>query len=282
MVVNVDTSTGMWPAFAAATTGFVVTAGLLAAATRSSTYDAVPAPARDVLTADLDGWQTYRHLASNRQVRLLGLVSIALAAGFYAQFETGLPAFALQSLSVAPRVVGTAAAVNCLVIVGLQWMVVRLTGDRAGAGLLAAVGAIWVGSWLLLEVALFVSPGLASAMFVVAFAVFAVGETMYAPILSPLTAAVAPPGLVGTTLGALAALRTGISAVGPLLAGALLAFDLPHVFVLAHAAINAVAIVLAIRLLHAQTASASRVDNEANGPGGYPGSSPEASPLPVR
>ena len=67
----------------------------------------------------------------NRSVRLLGLLSIALAAGFYAQFETGLPAFALQSLSVEPTVVGTAAAVNCVVIVGLQWLVVRLTGDRA-------------------------------------------------------------------------------------------------------------------------------------------------------
>ena len=116
--------------------------------------------------------------------------------------------------------VGTAAAVNCVVIVGLQWLVVRLTGDRDGAGLLVVVGAIWVGSWLLLEAALFVSPHVAGALFVVAFAIFAVGETMYAPILSPLTAAVAPPGLVGTTLGALAALRTGISAVGPLVAGA--------------------------------------------------------------
>ena len=173
-----------------------------------------------------DGWQTYRYLMRNRSVRLLGLLSIALAAGFYAQFETGLTAFALQSLSVEPTVVGTAAAVNCVVIVGLQWLVVRLTGDRDGAGLLVVVGAIWVGSWLLLEAALFVSPHVASALFVVAFAIFAVGETMYAPILSPLTAAVAPPGLVGTTLGALAALRTGISAVGPLVAGALLAFAL--------------------------------------------------------
>ena len=269
LVVDLDTPSGMWPAFAAATLGFVVTAALLAAATRSEvSADRAEVSAdracRDhgVSTSSTtdsprDGWQTYRYLMRNRSVRLLGLLSIALAAGFYAQFETGLPAFALQSLSVEPTVVGTAAAVNCVVIVGLQWLVVRLTGDRDGAGLLVVVGAIWVGSWLLLEAALFVSPHVASALFVVAFAIFAVGETMYAPILSPLTAAVAPPGLVGTTLGALAALRTGISAVGPLVAGALLAFDLPHVFVLAHVVINAVAIVLALRLFRTQTVAAT-------------------------
>jgi len=137
-------------------------------------------------------------------------------------------------------------------------------------------------------------------MFVVAFAIFAVGETMYAPILSPLTAAVAPPGLVGTTLGALAALRTGISAVGPLLAGVLLAFDLPHVFVLGHALINAVAIVLAMRLLRAQTESVpaptaphahtasldvrgevdDEVDTVVQGARDYPGSS-DATPVPA-
>ena len=71
------------------------------------------------------------------------------------------------------------------------------------------------------------APEQAGTIFVVAFALFAVGETMYAPVLSPLAAAVAPAGMVGTTLGALAALRTGISAAGPLVAGVLLALDLP-------------------------------------------------------
>ena len=99
---------GMWPAFAAATLGFVVTAAFLAAATRSkSLHDpdrASSSRRRARLDArDGDGWQTYRYLLEEPPVRLLGLLSIALAAGFYAQFETGLPAFALQSLSVEPE-----------------------------------------------------------------------------------------------------------------------------------------------------------------------------------
>ncbi|MGI8577935.1 MAG: hypothetical protein ACR2KG_08460 [Nocardioidaceae bacterium] len=114
---------------------------------------------------------------------------------------------------------------------------------------------------MLLELALFAAPAAASLLFVVSFGVFAVGETMYAPMLSSLAAATAPPGRVGTTLGALAALRTGISAAGPLIAGLLLAMHLPHVFVLGHVGINVLAVAVAWRLARAQQAAPARVDN---------------------
>jgi MFS family permease len=151
------------------------------------------------------------------------------------------------------------------VIVGLQWLIIKVTKQHSGPWLLVIVATIWVVTWLLLEAALFTDPETAGTMFVLAFAIFALGETMYAPVLSPLAAAVAPPGLVGTTLGALAALRTGISAAGPLVAGVLVALDLPHVFVLLHVAINAAAGMLAWRLMQARTATAGsaavEVDN---------------------
>ncbi|MEJ7706952.1 MAG: hypothetical protein WKF82_06475 [Nocardioidaceae bacterium] len=167
----------------------------------------------------------------------------------------------MASLSVEASTIGIAAAVNCLVIVGLQWAVVKATGHITGAGLLIVVGIVWAASWLLLELALFTDRDTASLLFVIAFATFAVGETMYAPVLSPLAAAVAPQDLVGTTLGLLAALRTGISATGPLVAGLLLAFDLPHLFVLGHVAINALAAVLSWRLLRNGVGDRPGVDN---------------------
>lgn len=257
-LIDVTTPTGMWPAFVAAAVGFVFSAVLIRAAARTSTYPLTDSeatgPARvgtGVAGSELVGRSTYRTLIASRPVRLLAIVSMLLAAGFYAQFETGLPAFAIDSLDVAPSTVGTAAAVNCVVIVALQWIIVRVTGKNPGAALLAFVGLIWVLSWLLLEVALFTGAS-AGLVFVVAFGIFAIGETMYAPVLSPLAAAVAPAGLVGTTLGALAALRTGISAAGPLVAGVLISADLPHVFVLLHVAINAAAVVVAVRLWSAQ------------------------------
>jgi MFS family permease len=139
--------------------------------------------------------------------------------------------------------------------------VVRVTRRHHGAALLVAVAAIWVMSWLLLEAALFVEPSAAGLLFVVAFMTFALGETMYAPILSPLAAAVAPAGTVGTTLGALSALRTGVSAAGPLVAGVLLALDVPHVFVLLHVVINALGGTFAWRLLRVQRDVTAAVDN---------------------
>lgn len=261
-VIDLEAPDGMVSAFLGAAVGFAASAALIAGAATAA--PAGEAAASDPLTSERGSLAVYRHLARNRQVRLLALVSIALAAGFYAQFETGLPAFALQSLGVEASTIGTAAAVNCMVIVGLQWLIVRLTRQHSGAWLLVLVASIWVVSWLLLEVALFTGPEVASLIFVFAFATFALGETMYAPVLSPLAAAVAPPGLVGTTLGALAALRTGISAAGPLVAGVLIALDLPHVFVIAHVAINVGAAALAWRLLAARRETATaplRVDN---------------------
>jgi MFS family permease len=262
--VDLTTAGGMWPAFGAAALGFAVSAGLLTAASRTTSRTApeVSVRASERLDSELVGVSAYRTLAANRPVRLLAIVSMLLAAGFYAQFETGLPAFALTSLQVDATTVGTAAAVNCLVIVALQWIVVKVTGKNPGAVLLAVVGGTWVLSWLMLEVALFTGAASANLIFVLAFALFAVGETMYAPVLSPLAAAVAPDGLVGTTLGALAALRTGISAAGPLVAGVLITAGLPHVFVLVHVAINAAAVAVAWRLWSVQRDARVEVDND--------------------
>ncbi len=266
LVVDLGSPTGMWPAFFTAAAGFLVSAALLQRA--SSAVEAQSSsretPAGESRASGSSSLATYRTLLGNRQLRLLAGVSMALAAGFYAQFETGLPAFALQSLSVDASTVGTAAAANCLVIVGLQWLVVRLTGRHRGAALLMVVAGIWVASWLMLEAALFADPSTASLLFVLAFMTFAVGETMYAPILSPLAASVAPEGMLGTTLGALSALRTGVSAAGPLVAGLLLALDVPQVFVLVHVVINALGGFFAWRLLRSRPASTSDVDNEAD------------------
>ena len=135
------------------------------------------------------------------------------------------------------------------------------------------MGAIWTASWLLLALAS-QAPGLATVLFVTTFAVFAVGETMYAPILNPLTASLAPQGMVGTTLGVFTALQTGVSAVGPLVAGVILGAGLGGLFVGLHVGISVLAVLAAWRLRHTLRArSAAR--SEAPTPlGAAPWSSP--------
>ncbi len=191
--------------------------------------------------------ESMRAIFATPALRWTAVITVALALGFYAQFESGLPAYALTTLEVDTATVGTAAAVNALVIVVLQVIVVRLTAKRSAPTLLMAVGGIWVLSWLVLSTAQF-APGVASALFVTTYGIFAVGETMYSPVLSPLTASLAPRGMVGQTLGTFAALQTTFSALGPLVAGVLLGAGLTTGFLGLHIAISALAVYAAWRL----------------------------------
>lgn len=249
-VVDLDRPTGMWPAFVAAAAGFLVSALLLlwAGSRRWATADDATAPddVPGVGTA-VRSRDALRAIWAIPALRWTALVTVTLALGFYAQFESGLPAYALTVLHVEETTIGLAAAVNCVVIIVLQMVVVRFTARRSGPALLVVVGAIWSLSWLLLAAAS-LTPGLAAAVFVTTFGVFAVGETMYAPVLNPLTASLAPSGLVGTTLGIFTALQTGFSAAGPLVAGVLLGAGQGGVFVAVHLGISLLAVYAAWRL----------------------------------
>lgn len=249
-LVDLDRETGMWPAFAAAAAGFVVSALLiLAAGYRAPTFALQPGPGVTGANAlgRVSGLQAIRLIWARPALRWTALITVTLALGFYAQFESGLPAYALTVLGLHERTIGLAAAVNCVVIIALQMVVVRVTARRGAPALLMIVGAIWTASWALLALSS-QAPEIAAALFVTAFGVFAVGETMYAPILNPLTASLAPEGMVGTTLGMFTALQTGVSAVGPLVAGVILGAGLGGVFIGLHVAISVLAVFAAWRL----------------------------------
>jgi hypothetical protein len=71
---------------------------------------------------------------------------------------------------------------------------------------------------------------------------------MYSPVLNPLTASLAPRGMVGQTLGTVAALQTAFSAAGPLVAGVLLGVGLADAFLGLHIAISVAALFAAWRI----------------------------------
>ncbi len=66
--------------------------------------------------------------------------------------------------------------------------------------------------------------------------------------MAVITAALAPPHMVGTTLGAMAALQTTFSALGPLVAGVLIGYGLISGFVGLHLLISAIVFLAAWRL----------------------------------
>ncbi|MFF2272806.1 MFS transporter [Agromyces sp. NPDC058136] len=281
LVVDLDRADGLDVGFAMAAAGFVISSGIIALAgrlnlagelggargvgraasdpvsTATGALGAIDAATGAIAAVDLDGdghadgaarsRGALRVIFAQPAMRWTAVVTITLALGFYAQFESGLPAYGITVLDVDPSAIGLAAAINCLVIVALQVIVVKLTAKRSAPALLMAVGSIWVVSWLILSAAQF-APGIATAMFVMTYGIFAVGETIYSPVLNPLTAQLAPKGMVGQTLGTIAALQTAFSAAGPLVAGVLLGAGLTDVFLGMHLVVSAIAVFAAWRI----------------------------------
>ncbi len=265
MVVDLDRLNGLNAGFVMAAAGFVASSAIIAVASRvgSSAVSERPAVHQEMPAGHGRG-AALRAIFAEPAMRWTAVVAITLALGFYAQFESGLPAFALTNLHATPSAIGMAAAVNCLVIVVLQVVVVRMTAKRSAPSLLMVVGGIWIMSWLLLAAAQFM-PGLAPAMFVTTYGVFALGETIYSPVLNPLTASLAPAGMLGLTLGTVTALQTAFSAAGPLLAGLLLGAGLAQVYLILHIAISAVAVFAAWKIRRALRPVPASVDT-ASGP----------------
>ncbi len=260
--VDLDRSDGMVLAFVAAGLGFAVSALLIHVAGIGAPTVLAPELAAGEAETRLSTMDAMRRIFAVPALRWTAVVAVTLALGFYAQFESGLPAYALTVLDIDEAAIGLAAAVNCVVIVALQVVVVRLTAKRGAGTLLMAVGGTWVLAWVVLSAAQ-LTPEIASALFVTTFGIFAVGETMYAPVLNPLTASLAPRGLVGTTLGLFTAIQTTFSALGPLVAGALLGLGLSSGFLGLHLAISLTAVYAAWRLRAALRSRAVEVGSHA-------------------
>lgn len=255
LMVDLEREDGLNLGFLTAAAGFTVSSALIALAARGDRAgvgaggdDASSGTEGDTAQVREDRrGGALRLIFAEPAMRWIAVVTIALALGFYAQFESGLPAYALTILDAEASTIGIAAAVNCIVIVALQVIMLKLTAKRPAPVLLMGVGTIWVAAWLVLASAEF-APGIASALFVVSFGVFAVGETIYAPVLNPLTASLAPRGMEGQTLGTIAALQTAFSAAGPLVAGVLLGAGLPEAFLGLHLGFSLLAVFAAWRI----------------------------------
>lgn len=275
-IVDLGRPDGLDVGFAMAAAGFVLSSAIIALAGRGAvvpsefavaavadgrpvtgSVGAIEAATGAIAAVDVRAAKrdrsVVRAILRTPALRWTAIVTVTLALGFYAQFESGLPAYGLTVLGVDASAIGIAAAVNCIVIVALQVLVVKLTAKRSAPSLLMVVGMIWVVSWLALSAAQF-APGIATALFVTTYGVFAIGETIYSPVLNPLTAQLAPKGMVGQTLGTIGALQTAFSAAGPLVAGVLLGAGLADVFLGMHLAVSVIAVFAAWRVKRAMEA----------------------------
>ncbi|MBE7188036.1 MFS transporter, partial [Jatrophihabitans endophyticus] len=250
-LVDLHSPTGSRPAYAFAAPCSLVGAVLVAAVGRHVRPTTVPTDG----TVETVG---YRQVFRTPGVRWMLAVTVLLTLACYAQFDSGLPAYALSVLSVPPTALGTAVAVNAVLVAVLTAPVVRATRRVAPGALLATCAGIWIGVWLVLAAPM-LHVGSGTAFVIAGYGLFSVGETMLAPVLTPLAAALAPEGAAGRTLAAMSGAQTLATAVGPGLSGVLLALGLPVGFVVMQLLCCALAIVGA-RRLHLVLASPRRSD----------------------
>jgi MFS family permease len=150
----------------------------------------------------------------------------------YGQMEAGFPAFARQVSQVSTGVIGFAFALNTVVIVGLQFLVLaRITGRRRTRVLLV-MAALWALSWVVLGLTgLVPGGGLAVAGVLVFHCLFALGETLLQPTIPAITNDLAPDHLRGRYNAVNAGAFQAGTILGPVVAGVVLAHHWGTAFV---------------------------------------------------
>lgn len=226
MLVDLSSPAGMGPVYLLAAAVALVSAAVVAMAGRGAHAAAGRSGAGERATGSV----SYGEILARKPIRWLLGIALLITLACYAQFDAGLPAYVLKSTTVNPAVLGAAVAVNAVLVAALTGPVVAYTRRRRGTSLLALCAVLWVGCWAVFGLPLLVG-GFDSIFVFLGFAALSLGETMMAPILSPLAASLAPEGAAGRTMAAVTGATTVATAIGPILSGALLGLDLPAVFI---------------------------------------------------
>jgi MFS family permease len=174
------------------------------------------------------------YLAILRNPAVLWITALTFLSSFvgYGQMEAGFPAFARAVSEVSTRTIGLAFAANTAVIVGLQFLVLRLIDGRRRTRVFLALVGMWAAAWLVLGATGLVAGTLAAAAGVILFHVlFGIGETM----LQPTVPAIVNDLASDRDRGRFNAVSAGAFQVGaitaPIAAGVLLDRELGGVFI---------------------------------------------------
>jgi dipeptide/tripeptide permease len=166
---------------------------------------------------------SWRQLLGNRAMVQLCVLGFVLFFACYGQFDSGLSAYGLEAAEISTSTLGTALAVNTLVIVVAQFAVLKFVERRRRSRIIAAVGLIWAVAWLAAGYAGLGhgSQEMATAAFVSTYGLFGLGEAMLSPTVAPLVADLAPEGMAGQYNSAFALVKQLALAVGPAVGGPL-------------------------------------------------------------
>lgn len=168
----------------------------------------------------------YREVLGDRRLRRLVLGCFVLVTFGYGSMDGGLPLYITTVTGLPVSRIGIVFAVNTFVIVAFQWLSLRFAEGRSRVGLLATVGVMWAVSWLVMGGSALASGGVALAALCVGMLVFALAETLWAPVQPALLNALAPDHLRGRYNATSSWAWNVGGAIGPALAGLLIGASL--------------------------------------------------------
>ncbi len=169
---------------------------------------------------------TYLDALRDRSLLGLGLVNMALVAAAIAPVLVLVPAYLKTHAQMPETAIGAIYALNMLTVLAAQMPMARLVEGRRRMPLLAVGAALWAAAWCLLFIAGGSLSG-AAAIVVAAMAIvlYGAGESLYALVVTPTVAALAPDALRGRYLAVLGLTWQSGFMIGPALGGQLVPLD---------------------------------------------------------
>lgn len=197
-----------------------------------------------------DGPTGLRALVADKAMLRLCLLAGLIFFTCYGQFESGVAAFATDTVGTAPSTLGFAIGANALTIVVLQMFMVRITARRRRTTAMAAAGLVWLGAWAMALVAgLIRTETMAATVAIVSiYALFGVGESLLAPTMGPMVADLAPARLLGTYNAGYSLVKQIAIAVGPAVGVLLVGSGTWPLYLAAMAGSTLLIVALALRL----------------------------------
>lgn len=224
---------------------------------------------------------SYREVLRNRVFVAVLALNVVFIAAAMAQFEV-FPVYGKNEAGVSERMIGLVWFVNTVVIVLAQLPIARALEGRRRMPTLAALGVVWAFALVLIPVGATMLDGTAAmVVFLVAFAVFAIGECLHGTVQAPLVADLADHRLIGRYM-ALSAFSWSIGfTVGPAIGGFVLK-SAPHAWWLAAAGVCLLAGAAALVLERALPDSVRRTPRTAHPAAATPVVAAPAGPEPGR
>jgi len=150
------------------------------------------------------------------------VAALLLVVCGYGNMEAGLSYFVTTTVDLPVSRIGIILAANTAAIVIAQAFVLARIQGRSRSRLLMVVGLLWAVSWVMAATSAFAGPALALVILCAGQVVFALGETIWAPVAPAMVNDMAAEDVRGRYNSAQSLLWTVAGTIAPMVAGAFL------------------------------------------------------------